>query len=113
MANPSSAKGRKLKIASPGPSSGSGFVARSEFHVLLIEEDPSVSVVHNPEAHEVVAWGQGEMHLRVTTERLADRFGVAIATSKPTVGYRAGRNVGCIQPGQSRPIARKLRVQRG
>ena len=54
----------------------------------LLEEDPSVSVVHNPEAHEVVAWGQGEMHLRVATERLADRFGVAIATGKPSVGYR-------------------------
>ncbi len=54
----------------------------------LLEEDPSISVVHNPEAHEVVAWGQGEMHLRVATERLADRFGVAITTSKPTVGYR-------------------------
>ena len=36
----------------------------------------------------MVAWGQGEMHLRVATERLADRFGVAIATHKPTVGYR-------------------------
>jgi elongation factor G len=54
----------------------------------LLEEDPSISVVHNPEAHEVVAWGQGEMHLRVATERLADRFGVAITTGKPTVGYR-------------------------
>ena len=54
----------------------------------LLEEDPSVSVVHNPEVHEVVAWGQGEMHLRVATERLADRFGVAIVTRKPTVGYR-------------------------
>jgi elongation factor G len=54
----------------------------------LLEEDPSVTVIHNPEAHEVVMWGQGEMHLRVTTERLADRFGVAIVTRKPTVGYR-------------------------
>jgi elongation factor G len=54
----------------------------------LIEEDPSITVVHNPEAHEVVMWGQGEMHLRVATERLADRFGVAIVTRKPTVGYR-------------------------
>ena len=54
----------------------------------LLEEDPSVTVVHNPEAHEVVAWGQGEMHLRVATERLADRFGVAITTGKPSVGYR-------------------------
>jgi elongation factor G len=54
----------------------------------LIEEDPSISIVHNAETHEVVTWGQGEMHLRVATERLADRFGVAIATHKPTVGYR-------------------------
>ena len=54
----------------------------------LLDEDPSITVVHNPEAHEVVAWGQGEMHLRVATERLADRFGVAITTRKPSVGYR-------------------------
>src|SRR5207302_221725 len=54
----------------------------------LVEEDPSVSVVHNPEAHEVVAWGQGEMHLRVAAERLSDRFGVPVITHKPTVGYR-------------------------
>src|SRR6202048_2088694 len=54
----------------------------------LLEEDPSVTVVHNAEAHEVVMWGQGEMHLRVGTERLADRFGVPIVTRKPTVGYR-------------------------
>jgi elongation factor G len=54
----------------------------------LIEEDPSLTVHHNPETHEVVVWGQGEMHLRVATERLADRFGVAIERRRPTVGYR-------------------------
>jgi elongation factor G len=54
----------------------------------LLDEDPSISVIHNPEAHEVVMWGQGEMHLRVATERLAERFGVAIVTRKPAVGYR-------------------------
>jgi elongation factor G len=54
----------------------------------LLEEDPSISVVHNPEAHEVVLWGQGEMHLRVAGERLSDRFGVAISTHRPSVGYR-------------------------
>ena len=43
----------------------------------LIEEDPSLIVVHNPETHEMVLWGQGEMHLRVATERLGDRYGVA------------------------------------
>ena len=54
----------------------------------LIEEDPSLSVVHNAEAHEVVAWGQGEMHLRVATERLASRYTVPIERHKPQVGYR-------------------------
>ncbi len=54
----------------------------------LVDEDPSLTVVHNPETHEVVVWGQGEMHLRVATERLAERFGVAIVRRQPTVGYR-------------------------
>ncbi len=54
----------------------------------LTEEDPSLSVVHNPENHEVVIWGQGEMHLRVAAERLADRFLVPVSTRPPSVGYR-------------------------
>jgi elongation factor G len=54
----------------------------------LVEEDPSITVVHNPETHEVVLWGQGEMHLRVATERLSDRYGVAIERRTPSVGYR-------------------------
>ncbi|HEY4860162.1 MAG TPA: elongation factor G [Xanthobacteraceae bacterium] len=54
----------------------------------LLEEDPSITVVHNAEAHEVVLWGQGEMQLRVATERLSDQFGVATVSHKPTVGYR-------------------------
>jgi elongation factor G len=54
----------------------------------LLDEDPSLTVVHNPETHEIVIWGQGEMHLRVATERLADRFQVPIERRKPSVGYR-------------------------
>jgi elongation factor G len=54
----------------------------------LAEEDPSITIVHNAETHEVVLWGQGEMHLRVATERLSDRYGVAIERRTPSVGYR-------------------------
>jgi len=54
----------------------------------LTEEDPSLLVVHNAESHEVVIWGQGEMHLRVATERLGGRYGVPVTTQPPTVGYR-------------------------
>jgi len=54
----------------------------------LTEEDPSLTVVHNAENHEVVIWGQGEMHLRVAAERLGDRYAVPVTTRSPTVGYR-------------------------
>ncbi|MDO9414423.1 MAG: elongation factor G [Pseudolabrys sp.] len=54
----------------------------------LTDEDPSLRVDHNAESHEVVMWGQGEMHLRVATERLAERFAVPVLTRPPTVGYR-------------------------
>ena len=54
----------------------------------LADEDPSLVVHHNAETHEVVVWGQGEMHLRVATERLADRYGIAIERRPPSVGYR-------------------------
>src|SRR5262249_32468280 len=53
----------------------------------LAEEDPSIIIVHNPETHEVVLWGQGEMHLRVATERLSDRYGVAIERRQPAARH--------------------------
>jgi elongation factor G len=54
----------------------------------LCEEDPALSFVQDAEMSEMKLHGQGEMHLRVTTERLADRFGVTIHTQKPTIAYR-------------------------
>jgi elongation factor G len=66
----------------------------------LAEEDPSITIVHNPETHEVILWGQGEMHLRVATERLSDRFGVAIERRTPSVGYRETIRKGVTQRGR-------------
>jgi elongation factor G len=54
----------------------------------ICEEDRALVFVHDAEMGEMKLLGQGEMHLRVTTERLADRFGVTIQTRKPTVAYR-------------------------
>src|SRR5688572_25230309 len=54
----------------------------------LGEEDPSLTIVHNPDTHEVVLSGQGEMHLRVALERLRGRFGVSVNQRTPAVGYR-------------------------
>src|SRR5215469_11570742 len=66
----------------------------------LAEEDPSITIVHNPETHEVVLWGQGEMHLRVATERLNDRFGVQIERRQPSVGYKETIRKGVVQRGR-------------
>ena len=68
----------------------------------LLDEDPSITLVHNAETHEVVLWGQGEMHLRVASERLADRFGVTVSTRRPSVGYNETIKKGIVQRGRHR-----------
>jgi len=54
----------------------------------LCEEDPALAYVQDQESGELKLLGQGEMHLRVTVERLAARFGVAVESHKPAVAYR-------------------------
>jgi elongation factor G len=54
----------------------------------LNEEDPSLSMIHNARTHDIVLWGQGEMHLRVALERLRDRFGVNVKSQAPAIGYQ-------------------------
>ncbi len=48
----------------------------------LMEEDPSLKLEHAKDTHQMVLWGQGEMHLRVALERLKRKYGVE-AVSKP------------------------------
>ena len=66
----------------------------------LTDEDPSLAVVHNPELGEIVLWGQGEMHLRVASERLSGRYGVGVSTRAPRVGYRETIRKGVTQRGR-------------
>jgi elongation factor G len=54
----------------------------------LNEEDPSLTIIHNAQTHDIVLWGQGEMHLRVALERLHDRFGVTVKSHAPAIGYQ-------------------------
>ena len=54
----------------------------------MTEEDGALTFEHDAECGELKLHGQGEMHLRVTVERLAARFGVEVETGKPTVAYR-------------------------
>ncbi len=54
----------------------------------LTEEDSSLVLEHSPETHELLLWGQGEMHLRVAVDRLKSRFNIAVKGKKPQVAYR-------------------------
>jgi elongation factor G len=56
--------------------------------IRLNEEDPSLTMVHNPRTHDIVLWGQGEMHLRVAMERLKDRFAVNVKSHPTAIGYQ-------------------------
>jgi elongation factor G len=52
------------------------------------EEDPSLRVIHSQDTGETLLEGQGEMHLRVTLERLTGKYGIAIRTHEPSVPYK-------------------------
>jgi elongation factor G len=63
----------------------------------LIEDDPSLRVEMNADTHQMLLLGQGEMHLRVSTERLQRKYGVAVERQARLVPYketiRAGTQV--------------------
>jgi len=54
----------------------------------LVEEDPSLSLEHNHDTHEIVLWGQGEVHLRVALERLQGKFGVQALSRPRRIAYK-------------------------
>jgi elongation factor G len=54
----------------------------------LIEEDPSLRLEHAKDTHQMVLWGQGEMHLRVALERLKRKYGVDAESKRRQVPYK-------------------------
>ncbi|MEO3385204.1 elongation factor G [Mesorhizobium sp. CAU 1741] len=54
----------------------------------LVQEDPSLSMEQNQETGETIISGHGEMHLRVTVERLEGKYQIAIDSHAPQVPYR-------------------------
>ncbi|MCC2111025.1 MAG: elongation factor G, partial [Hyphomicrobiales bacterium] len=54
----------------------------------IAEEDPSLVISHNQDTGETLLQGQGEMHLRVTIERLTGKYGIAIETREPHIPYK-------------------------
>lgn len=54
----------------------------------LSQEDPSLSIEQNQDTGETIISGHGEMHLRVTVERLEGKYQIAVEWHPPQVPYR-------------------------
>lgn len=54
----------------------------------LTDEDPTLKVERNPQTHELLISGLGQVHLDVTIERLKRRFGVDVDVKPPKIPYR-------------------------
>ncbi len=54
----------------------------------LAEEDPSLTVEQNPDTHQMLLLGQGEMHMRVALEKLERKFAVPVLRERRHVPYK-------------------------
>ncbi len=54
----------------------------------LVEEDPSLSVVHEQATGETLLKGQGEIHLNVALERLATNYNLQINVGVPKIAFK-------------------------
>jgi elongation factor G len=54
----------------------------------LLEEDPSLSWEQQGDTHEIILWGQGEIHLQVALDRLRRKYNLPMTTRVPQVPYK-------------------------
>ncbi|MPY70754.1 MAG: elongation factor G [Alphaproteobacteria bacterium] len=54
----------------------------------LHEEDPSLSYRQDNDVHQLILFGQGEIHLQIAIARLKGKFNVGAVTAPPQVPYK-------------------------
>jgi len=54
----------------------------------LGEEDPCFRIEHNKELNETIIRGLSDLHLKLTLERMKERYGVEVTSRPPRIAYR-------------------------
>ncbi len=54
----------------------------------LLEEDPSLAWEQHGDTHEVILWGQGDVHLNLAIDRLHRKYNLPMTSHLPQVPYR-------------------------
>lgn len=54
----------------------------------LLEEDPALRWEQRDDTHEILLWGQGNIHLQIALERLQRKYNLPVTTHQPQIPYR-------------------------
>ncbi|MEO0757176.1 MAG: elongation factor G [Cyanobacteria bacterium J06648_16] len=54
----------------------------------LIEEDPALHWEQHGDTHEVILWGQGDVHIQISLDRLRRKYNLPMSTHLPQVPYK-------------------------
>lgn len=54
----------------------------------MLDEDPALNWEQNSDTHEIILWGQGQIHLQVTLDRLRRKYNLPMVTHLPSVAYK-------------------------
>jgi elongation factor G len=54
----------------------------------LVEEDPALLWEQHGDTHEVILWGQGEIHLQIALDRLRRKYNLPMSTHAPQIPFK-------------------------
>ena len=54
----------------------------------LVEEDASLSMEQNADTHQMLLWGQGEIHLKIAIDRLKSKYHVEVTSERAQTAYK-------------------------
>jgi len=54
----------------------------------IVEEDPVLKVDRDPDTHEYCIYGQGEVHLTLSRQRLERKYSIQLEAKRPKIAYK-------------------------